>query len=103
MNGFNLSNRKQNVSVNGFNSILAADKFGVPQEFVISPFLFLVFVNDSNQAIEFCKVDHINDDANLLYFSNLVNKLNKYERFEAYCLNANGLVAFKHKRRKIIQ
>ena len=53
---FYLSNHKQFVSINGYDSGLAEIKCGVPQGSVLGPLLFLLHINDLNQAIKFCKV-----------------------------------------------
>ena len=66
-----------------------------------------------NHAINFCKVHHFADDANLLHFSNSVNKLTKYINLDmknlSDWLNANKiplnvkkteLLIFKHKKKK---
>ena len=57
-----LSNRKQYVSINGYDSNLADVKFGVPQGSVRGPLLFVIYINDLNQALKFCKVHHFADD-----------------------------------------
>ena len=72
-----LSNRSQYVSINGYNSGLAAINCGVPQGSVLGPLLFLLYINDLNQAIKFCKVHHFADDTNLLCLGNSIKKLNK--------------------------
>ena len=72
-----LSNRNQYVSINGYESGLAAINCGVPQGSVLGPLLFLLYINDLNQAIKFCKVHHFADDTNLLCLSNSIKKLNK--------------------------
>ena len=51
-----LSNRKQYVSMNGYDSNLADVIFGVPQGSVLGLLLFLVYISDLNQALKFCKV-----------------------------------------------
>ena len=71
-----LSNRSQYVSINGYDSGLAAINCGVPEESVLGLLLFL-YVNDLNQAIKFCKVHHFADDTNLLCLGNSIKKLNK--------------------------
>ena len=43
----------------------------------MKPILFLLHINDLNQAIEFCKVHHFADDTNLLCHSNSIKKLSK--------------------------
>ena len=62
-----LSNRKQFVSINGYDSGLAKIKCGVLQGSILGHLLFLLHINDLNQAIKFCKVHHFADDTNLLY------------------------------------
>ena len=109
-----LSNRNQYVSINGYDSNLADVKFGVPQGSVLGPLLFLIYINDLNQALKFCKVHHFADDTNLLHFSKSIYRLNKYVNLDlknlTYWLNANRislnlnkteLVIFKHQRKKL--
>ena len=53
-----LSNRYQYVSINGYESGLAAINCGVPQGSVLGPLLFLLYIND-------LKVHHFADNTNL--------------------------------------
>ena len=74
-----LSNRNQYISINGYESGLAAINCGVPQGSVLGPLLFLLYINDLNQAIKFSKVHHFADDTYLLLLclSNSIKKLKK--------------------------
>ena len=80
---------------------------------VLGPLLFLLYINDLNQAIKFCKVPHFADDNNLLYLGKSIKKLNKLVNYDLknllYWLNANKvslnvkkteLVVFKSKRKQ---
>ena len=72
-----LPNRNQYVSINGFDFGLAAINCDVPQGSILGLVLFLLNINDLNQALKFCKVHHFADDTKLLCMSNFINKLNK--------------------------
>ena len=50
-----LSYRKQYVSINDYDSNLAAVKFGAPQGSVFCLILFEIYVNDLKQAFKICK------------------------------------------------
>ena len=109
-----LSNRSQYVSINGYESSLAVINCGVVQGSVLEPLLFLLYINDLNQAIKFCKVYHFADDTNLLCHSNSIKKLNKLVNADlkhlVNWLNANKIslnvrktemVIFKSKQKKL--
>ena len=72
-----LQNRKQYVSINGFNSDLTSMECGVPQGSILGPLLFLIYINDLHHAIKFCKVHHFADDTNLINFSTSIKTINK--------------------------
>ena len=72
-----LSNRNQYVSINGYESALAVLNCGVTQVSVLGSLLFLLYINDLNQAIKFCKVQNFADKTNLLCLSNSNKKQNK--------------------------
>ena len=110
-----LSNRKQYVSINGYDSNLADVKFGVPQRSVLGPLLFLLYINNLNQTLKYSKVHHYADDTNLIHFSKSVFRLNTYVNLDLknlpYWLDAKRislnlkknpeLITFKHQRKKI--
>ena len=102
------------ISINGYESGLAGLNCGVPQGSVLGPLLFLLYINDLNQAIKFCKVHHFADDTNLLCLSNSIKKLNKLVNADlkhlVNWLNANKIslnvkktemVIFKSKQKKL--
>ena len=104
---------KQFVSINSYDSELAEINCGVPQGSVLGTLLFLLYINDLNQAIKFCKVHHFADDTNLLYLGKSIKKLNKLVNIDLknllYWLNANKislnvkkteLVIFKSKQKQ---
>ena len=62
-----LSERKQNVSLNGVSSTFLNISFGVPQGSILGPLLFLIYINDMNCATNNSIVHHFADDTNLLY------------------------------------
>ena len=109
-----LCDRKQFVSINGFQSDLSEIKCGVPQGSVLGPLLFLIYINDLHLAIKSCKIHHFADDTNLLHFNDSIKKLNKDINYDlkqlVHWLNANKislnvgkteLVLFKPKKKKV--
>ena len=109
-----MSNRNQYVSINRYESGIAALNSGVPQESVLGPLLFLLYINDLNQAIKFYKFHDFADDPNLLCLSNSIKKLSKLVHADlkhlANRLNANKsslnvkkteMVIFKSKQKVI--
>ena len=90
-----LSKKRQFFSINGFNSDHAMPKYGVPEGFVLEPILLLIYINDLNHAIKYCKVHLFADDTNLLYFNSSTKKLNRLVNLDmknlSVWLNANKI------------
>ena len=72
-----LEDRKQIVSINGYESDIKIIKHGVPQGSVLGPLLFLLYINDLNICIKNSKVYHFADDTNLLHINSSYKKLQK--------------------------
>ena len=62
-----LAERKQYTSVNNMNSQIDDISYGVPQGSVLGPLLFLIYINDLNNAIKFSYIRQFADDTNILY------------------------------------
>ena len=77
-----LKDRKQYVSINGYNSKHLSISLGVPQGSVLGPLLFLIYINDLNTAIKHWKVHHFADDTNLLHINGSIKKLDKAISFD---------------------
>ena len=88
-----LSDRKQFVSINGFNSSHAWLKHRVLQGSVLAPILFLIYINNLNYAINYCKVHHFPDNTNLLHFNSSIKKRNRLVNLDmkhlSFWLNAS--------------
>ena len=90
-----LSNRKQFVTINGFDSEIQSFQYGVPQGSVLGPLLFLIYINDLHNAIKFSQSFHFADDTCLLNIQNTISKinrsLNKDLKELSFWLNANKI------------
>ena len=109
-----LEDRKQFTSVLGIKSAEKPIEYGVPQGFVLGPFLFILFINDLQKATEFSSVHHFADDTNLLLIDKSLKKINKHInrdlKLTVDCIRANKLslnaskteiVLFKPRTKKI--
>ena len=77
-----LTDRKQFVSINGYDSDDKVLRHGVPQGSVLGPLLFILYINDLHLAIKYSNVYHFADDTNLLHISESFRKAQKYLNFD---------------------
>ena len=82
-----LNKRQQFVSINGFPSTMKTMEYGVPQGSVLGPLLFLIYINDLNNAIKFCLTHHFADDTNLLFSATSLKKIQKYVNLDLKSLS----------------
>ena len=72
-----LSNRKQFVTIDGFNSEIKSFQYGVPQGSVLGSLLFLIYINYLHNTIKFSQSFHFADDTCLLNIQNTISKIHK--------------------------
>ena len=72
-----LTGRKQFVSIDNIDSQLKDVIYGVPQDSVLGPLLFLIYMNDLHKAIKYSTVHHFADDTNLLYTNKSLKSIHK--------------------------
>ncbi len=72
-----LTNRKQTVSILGFESHQKTISHGVPQGSVLGPLLFILYINDLNRTIKSSTVFHFADDTNFLLIGDSIKTIQK--------------------------
>jgi len=100
-----LTDRKQFVSINGYNSTNKSVVCGVPQGSVLGPLLFLIYINDINNSIRFSSIHLFADDTNLLHinksYTSLCKNINSDLKGIVHWLNAN-LICLNAKKTELI-
>ena len=81
-----LSNRKQFVSINGFDSSHLEIKCGVPQGSTLGPLLFLLYINDLRYSWKYSTVSHFADDTSIIYSSNHLKTIETNLNFDLKCV-----------------
>ena len=89
-----LTDRKQKVVINGFESSSRSLPHGVPQGSVLGPILFLIYINDLHHSIKYCTTYHFADDTNLLNISKDYKTLERQVNYDLFNLH-KWLVANK--------
>ena len=64
-----LADRKQYVSINGFESNLSNISCGVPQGSSLGPLLFLIYINDFRLCLQETETGHFADDTFIMFGS----------------------------------
>ena len=77
-----LSNRKQYVSLNGFDSSMEDIICGVPQGSTLGPLLFLLYINDFRLCLEKTSSGHFADDTFIMYSSKKLKSIETVINYE---------------------
>ena len=77
-----LSNRKQYVSLNGFDSSMEYVTCGVPQGSTLGPLLFLLYINDFRLCLTECSSGHFADDTFIIYNSRKLKTIETVINYE---------------------
>ena len=77
-----LTGRQQYTTISHQKLSLSNIKYSVPQNSVLGPPLFLLYINNLNKAVVHSKVHHFADDTNFLYASHSLKNLNKTVNFD---------------------
>ena len=77
-----LKNRTQFVEINKKSSAILPINYGIPRGSVLGPLLFLIYINDLNDAVAFSKIHHFADETNMLYTSKFLKDKNRKVNYD---------------------
>ena len=77
-----LSNRRQYVYINGYDSTERPILFGVPQGSTLGPLLFLLYINDLSYCLKHTTASHFADDTCLIYASSNIKTIETCFNFD---------------------
>ena len=77
-----LSNRRQYVSINGFDSSFEDVTCGVPQGSTLGPLLFLIYINDLRLCLENTSSGHFADDTFIIFNSKKLKTIETVINYE---------------------
>ena len=90
-----LTNRKQYVYVNGYESLLKTTSCGVPQGSLLGPLLFILYINDLQNSSQILSFICFADDTNLFLShrnsNTLIHMLNNELKLVQSWIHANKL------------
>ena len=70
-----LTNRSQRIYVNGVVSDPQSIPFGIPQDSILGPLLFITYINDLPSVVTNCDIQLYADDTLLFYNSSLIEDI----------------------------
>ena len=97
-----LSNRKQFVSINGFDSSHLEIKCGVPQGSTLGPLLFLLYINDLRYSLKYYTASHFADDTSIIYSSNHLKTIETNLNFDQRCVGMVEIQSLNVKKTKLL-
>ena len=97
-----LTDQKQSVLINSFNSNVSTIMSGIPPGSVLGSLVFLIYINDLNIAIKNCKVHYLADNTNLLNIKKLRRRVNKAINVQSLYISKTEMVPFRPKRNCVV-